>query len=74
MPELPEVETTKEGIRPHLEGQVIHIINHFGIGFQLGVLPGFGQPAVDKIVEQFRVVLAPHELPRNVRKTGKRGI
>lgn len=26
MPELPEVETTKEGIRPHLEGQVIDTI------------------------------------------------
>ncbi|MBI2786592.1 MAG: DNA-formamidopyrimidine glycosylase, partial [Legionella longbeachae] len=23
MPELPEVETTKQGIKPHLEGQTI---------------------------------------------------
>ena len=29
---------------------------HVGVGFQLGVLPGFGQPAIGEIVQQFRVV------------------
>lgn len=40
--------------------------DHFGVGFQFRVLPWLRQPRIDEVVEQFRVVLGPHELPGDV--------
>ncbi len=37
MPELPEVETTKRGIEPHLENQVIHKVHVRHYGFRVPV-------------------------------------
>ena len=48
--------------------------DHFGVGFQFRVLPRLCQPGVDEVVEQFRVVLGPHELPGDVGKPGEWGI
>ncbi|MGC1182936.1 bifunctional DNA-formamidopyrimidine glycosylase/DNA-(apurinic or apyrimidinic site) lyase [Legionella sp.] len=37
MPELPEVETTKQGIKPHLEGQIIQEITVRNFNFRIPV-------------------------------------
>lgn len=37
MPELPEVETTKNGIKPHLEGQTIREVHIYNAKFRLPV-------------------------------------
>ena len=48
MPELPEVETTLRGIRPHLEGRILKgvtvLVHHLGPCLLLRELPVLAWP------------------------------
>lgn len=48
MPELPEVETTKEGIKPHLEGQFIQKIEVRNYGFRIPVPSNINELCAEK--------------------------
>ncbi|MBT3426203.1 MAG: bifunctional DNA-formamidopyrimidine glycosylase/DNA-(apurinic or apyrimidinic site) lyase [Gammaproteobacteria bacterium] len=54
MPELPEVETTRAGIEPHIKGQRIDAVHVREYQLRWPISPGLGQSVTGKVVREVK--------------------